>query len=69
LWYAHFHYANAVDGKANYTRAHLKTKDQQFETYESAMLKAKDPQQKIDVYHGILSEELASREFLPLEPR
>ena len=68
-WYAHFHYANADEPKANYTRAHLKTKEQRFETYESAMLKAKDAQQKIDIHHGMISEQLASNVFLPLEPR
>lgn len=68
-WYAHFHYANAGDAKADYTRAHLKTKEQRFETYESAMLKAKDAQQKIDIHHGMISEQLASSVFLPLEPR
>ncbi|VVQ07951.1 hypothetical protein [Pseudomonas fluorescens] len=69
LWYAHFHYANAADAKANYTEAPLKTTEQRYETYESAMLKAKDPQQKIDIHHGTISDELAISEFLPLEPR
>jgi hypothetical protein len=68
-WYGHFHYANAEDAKADYTQAHLKTREQRFETYESAMAKAKDPKQKIDIHHGIISKELANSDFLPLEPR
>lgn len=68
-WYAHFHYANAEDAKADYTQAHLKTREQRFETYESAMAKAKDPKQQIAIHHGIISKELASRDFLPLQPR
>lgn len=67
--YAHFHYANVDDAKADYTRAHLKTKEQQFDTYESAMAKAKDPKQKIDIHRGIISREQANSVFLPLEPR
>lgn len=69
LWYAHFHYANEGDANTAYTRAHLKTKEQRFETYESAMSKAKDPQQKIDIHHGNISDELAISDFLPVEPR
>ncbi|WP_416739690.1 dermonecrotic toxin domain-containing protein [Pseudomonas sp. NFX71] len=68
-WYAHFHYADAEDAKADYTQAHLKTREQRFETYESAMAKAKDPKQQIAIHHGIISKELASRDFLPLQPR
>ncbi|MHC8314197.1 dermonecrotic toxin domain-containing protein [Pseudomonas sp. LB3P31] len=68
-WYAHFHYATAEDAKADYTQAHLKTREQRFETYESAMAKARDPKQKIDIHHGIISKELASNVFLPLIPR
>lgn len=68
-WYAHFHYANAEDAKADYTQAHLKTREQRFETYESAMAKAKDPKQQIAIHHGIISKELANRDFLPLQPR
>lgn len=68
-WYAHFHYANAEDAKADYSQAHLKTREQRFETYESAMAKAKDPKQQIAIHHGIISKELASSDFLPLLPR
>jgi hypothetical protein len=68
-WYAHFHYANAEDAEADYTQAHLKTREQRFETYESAMAKAKDPKQQIAIHHGIISKELAGRDFLPLQPR
>lgn len=68
-WYGHFHYASAEDAKTDYTQAHLKTREQRFETYESAMAKAKDPKQKIDIHHGIISKELANSDFLPLVPR
>ena len=68
-WYGHFHYANADDAKVDYTQAHLKTREQRFETYESAMAKAKDPKQKIEIHHGIISKELANSDFLPLQPR
>ena len=68
-WYGHFHYAKVDDAKSDYTQAHLKTKEQRFETYESAMAKAKDPKQKIDIHHGLISKELANNDFLPLQPR
>ncbi|MGN8120850.1 dermonecrotic toxin domain-containing protein [Pseudomonas sp. 22082] len=69
VWYGHFHYANATDEKSNYTRAHLKTREDRYETYESAMLKAKSAQQKIDIHKGRISDELAENVFLPVEPR
>ncbi|MFJ7792997.1 dermonecrotic toxin domain-containing protein [Pseudomonas sp. NPDC096950] len=68
LWYAHFHYVGVRDGKATYTTAHLKTGEQRFESYESIMARAKDPKQKIEIYHGAISETLAREYFLPLEP-
>lgn len=68
LWYAHFHYVGVRDGKATYTTAHLKTVEQRFESYESIMARAKDPKQKIEIYHGAISETLARERFLPLEP-
>ncbi|MGO4368386.1 dermonecrotic toxin domain-containing protein [Pseudomonas sp. PAB10] len=68
-WYGHFHYANFTDAKTDYTQAHLKTKEQRFETYESALAKAKDPKQKIDIHRGFISKALADSDFLPLEPR
>jgi hypothetical protein len=68
-WYGHFHYAHFADAKTDYTQAHLKTKEQRFETYESALAKAKDPKQKIDIHRGFISKALADSDFLPLEPR
>jgi len=68
-WYGHFHYAKANDAKANYTQAHLKTREQRYETYESALAKAKDPKQKIEIHHGFITKSLAEQSFLPLEPR
>ncbi|MGF6129154.1 hypothetical protein QF019_004382 [Pseudomonas frederiksbergensis] len=69
LWYAHFHYAELTDDKATFTTAHLKTEAQRFETYESAMAKATNPAQKIQIYHGAINPTLANQYFLPLEPR
>jgi hypothetical protein len=68
-WYGHFHYAKVDDAKANYTQAHLKTKAQRYETYESALAKATDPKQKIEIHHGLITQPLAEQSFLPLEPR
>jgi hypothetical protein len=68
-WYGHFHYAKANDAKANYTQAHLKTREQRYETYESALAKAQDPKQKIEIHHGFITKSLAEQSFLPLEPR
>lgn len=67
--YAHFHYPRVDDAKTQYTQAHLKTREQRFETYESAMAKATDPKQKIDIHRGIISKELANSAFLTLQPR
>ncbi|ATE77400.1 dermonecrotic toxin domain-containing protein [Pseudomonas frederiksbergensis] len=67
--YAHFHYERFDDAKTQYTQAHLKTREQRFETYESAMAKATDPKQKIDIHRGIISKELANSAFLTLQPR
>ncbi|QHC95389.1 hypothetical protein PspR84_12275 [Pseudomonas sp. R84] len=68
LWYAHFHYDNLTDAKANYRRTHLKTKDQRYENYETALAKAADSRQKIDIHRANISDELALI-FLPIEPR
>jgi len=67
VWYAHFHYADALGDKTAYTTAHLKTIAQRFDTYESMLANAKDPKQKIEVYHGTISETLANQYLLPLE--
>ncbi|KAA0995170.1 hypothetical protein FQ192_08925 [Pseudomonas sp. ANT_J12] len=68
-WYAHFHYAQMADAKADYTTAHLKTREQHFETYESAQAKAQDSKQQIEIYRAAISKALAEQYFLPLEPR
>ncbi|WP_213938209.1 DUF6543 domain-containing protein [Pseudomonas sp. dw_612] len=68
VWYAHFHYAELADNKADFTTAHLKTKAQRYETYESALAKAKEPKQKIEIYRGLISRPVADRYLLPFEP-
>lgn len=68
-WYAHFHYAHLADAKADYTTAHLKTREQHLESYESALAKAKDPKQQIEIYRAAISKSLAEQHFLALEPR
>ncbi|RLU07927.1 hypothetical protein CS078_06050 [Pseudomonas prosekii] len=68
LWYAHFHYAALTDDKTHFTTAHLKTEGQRFETYESALAKATNPSQKIQIYHGAIDLALANKYFLPLQP-
>ncbi|MGF6208985.1 dermonecrotic toxin domain-containing protein [Pseudomonas frederiksbergensis] len=68
-WYAHFHYAALDNAKADYTVAHLKTKAQRYETYESALAKTQDPKMAIAIHHGVIGKSLAERDFLPLQPR
>ena len=68
LWYAHFHYGALADDKTSFTTAHLKTIPQRFETYESALAKARDPAQKIQIYHGVIDQQLAGEYFLPVAP-
>ncbi|WP_458374521.1 hypothetical protein [Pseudomonas laurylsulfatiphila] len=60
LWYAHFHYDKLTDAQADYTAASLKTKEQRFETNATALAKAQNPNQKIDIYRGHIDKELAT---------
>lgn len=66
LWYAHFHYANADTPKADYTVAHLKTKEQRKQSYYSLLAKADNPQAVVNVHRGLIGKALAERWFLPL---
>ncbi|SDU92938.1 dermonecrotic toxin domain-containing protein [Pseudomonas mucidolens] len=68
LWYAHFHYATANTPKADYSVAHLKTKEQRKEHYHSQLAKADNPYAVVDVHRGLLGKALAQRWFLPLAP-
>ncbi|WP_339533133.1 dermonecrotic toxin domain-containing protein [Pseudomonas mucidolens] len=68
LWYAHFHYATANTPKADYSVAHLKTKEQRKEHYYSQLAKADNPYAVVDVHRGLLGKALAQRWFLPLAP-
>ncbi|MGH8348590.1 MAG: hypothetical protein ACRES5_18770 [Pseudomonas sp.] len=66
LWYAHFHYETLNSAKVDYTAASLKTKEQRFETYASALAKAQNPRQTIDIHRGSVSKTLANDVFLRL---
>lgn len=64
LWYAHFHYPAANTPKADYTAAHLKTREQRRQSYDSLLAKAQSPQAVISVHRGLIGKTLAERWFL-----
>ncbi|WP_434580853.1 hypothetical protein J3P95_14180 [Pseudomonas sp. Z5-35] len=66
IWYAHFHYDAAEKPKADYSVAHLKTKEQRKEHYYSLLAKADNPYAVVDVHRGRLGKPLAQSKFLPL---
>ena len=66
LWYAHFHYDEAHTPKANYTAAHLKTKEQRKFSYIVQLDKAKTAPAIVNVHRGQIGKDLAERWFLPL---
>ncbi|MCE0463225.1 dermonecrotic toxin domain-containing protein [Pseudomonas uvaldensis] len=68
IWYAHFHYETADTPKADFSVAHLKTKEQRREHYYSLLAKAKSPYAVVDVYRGQIGRPLALSKFLPLAP-
>ncbi|WP_210639131.1 DUF6543 domain-containing protein [Pseudomonas sp. Tri1] len=68
LWYAHFHYETADTPKADYSVAHLKTKEQRREHYHSMLAKAKSPYAVVNVHRGQIGRPLAQSKFLPLAP-
>ncbi|WP_431081547.1 dermonecrotic toxin domain-containing protein [Pseudomonas thivervalensis] len=68
IWYAHFHYEKADTPKADYSVAHLKTKEQRREHYHSLLAKADSPYAVVNVHRGQLSKSLAQSKFLPLAP-
>ncbi|WP_260961347.1 hypothetical protein [Pseudomonas citri] len=68
LWYAHFHYETADTPKADFSVAHLKTREQRREHYYSMLAKAKSPYAVVDVYRGQIGKSLAQSRFLPLAP-
>jgi len=68
IWYAHFHYETAETPKADYSVAHLKTKEQRREHYHSLLAKADSPYAVVNVHRGQLSKSLAQSKFLPLTP-
>ncbi|WP_460069267.1 hypothetical protein [Pseudomonas sp. H2_E05] len=66
LWYAHFHYSTAQTPKADYSVAHLKTKEQRRQSYYALLEKAQSSQAVVDIHRGMLGKPLAERWFLPL---
>jgi hypothetical protein len=68
LWYAHFHYEKADTPKADYSVAHLKTKEQRREHYQSLLAKANNPYAVVNVHRGQIGKALAQGKFLPLAP-
>jgi hypothetical protein len=68
LWYAHFHYETAETPKADYSVAHLKTKEQRREHYHSMLAKAQSPYAVVNVHRGQIGKFLARDKFLPLAP-
>ncbi|SFX02332.1 MULTISPECIES: dermonecrotic toxin domain-containing protein [unclassified Pseudomonas] len=68
LWYAHFHYETAETPKADFSVAHLKTKEQRKEHYHSMLAKAKSPYAVVNVHRGQIGRPLAQSRFLPLAP-
>ncbi|WP_420233213.1 dermonecrotic toxin domain-containing protein [Pseudomonas sp. ABY48] len=66
LWYAHFHYEKIDTPKANYSVAHLKTKEQRREDYYSLLSKANSPYAVVNVHRGTIGKPLAQSKFLPL---
>ncbi|AHL33722.1 hypothetical protein CD58_12825 [Pseudomonas brassicacearum] len=68
LWYAHFHYEAADTPKADFSVAHLKTKEQRKEHYHSMLAKAKSPYAVVNVHRGQIGRPLAQSKFLPLAP-
>ncbi|WP_457970349.1 hypothetical protein M1D68_11085 [Pseudomonas sp. R4-84] len=68
LWYGHFHYETVDSPKADYTVAHLKTKEQRHEHYHSLLAKADSPYAVVNVHRGQIGRSLAQSRFLPLAP-
>ncbi|AUM69736.1 dermonecrotic toxin domain-containing protein [Pseudomonas fluorescens] len=68
LWYAHFHYEATDTPKADFSVAHLKTKEQRREHYHSMLAKAKSPYAVVNVHRGQIGRPLAQSKFLPLAP-
>ncbi|MBO1539472.1 DUF6543 domain-containing protein [Pseudomonas sp. OA65] len=68
LWYAHFHYETADTPKADYSVAHLKTKEQRREHYHSLLAKADNTYAVVNVHRGQIGKFLARDRFLPLAP-
>ena len=68
LWYAHFHYPAVNTPKADYSAAHLKTREQRQVSYYTLLASAQGPQAVVNVHRGLIGKALAERLFLPLAP-
>ncbi|AIG00834.1 Uncharacterised protein [Pseudomonas fluorescens] len=68
LWFAHFHYAAVDTAKAQYSAAHLKTREQRKVSYYALLASAQSPQAVVNVHRGLIGKQLADRWFLPLAP-
>jgi hypothetical protein len=64
VWYAHFHYPAVDTPNADYTAAHLKTREQRKQSYYSLLAKAESSQAVVDVHRGMIGKALAQRWFL-----
>lgn len=68
LWYAHFHYPAVDTPKADYSAAHLKTREQRQVSYYTLLASAQGTQAVVNVHRGLIGKPLAERLFLPLAP-
>jgi hypothetical protein len=66
IWYAHFHYETVATPKADFTVAHLKTKEHRKQHYHSLLAKATSPYAVVNVHRGQIGKPLAELRFLPL---
>lgn len=64
LWYAHFHYARLQDDAADFTAAHLKTREQRFERGPYRLSSEPDNQTVIQVYRSRIDKASAAQLFL-----
>lgn len=63
LWYAHFHYASQEAPLADFTAAHLKTREQRFERGHYQLSNEQDNQKVIQVYRSRIDKASAEQMF------
>ncbi|WP_110972629.1 dermonecrotic toxin domain-containing protein [Pseudomonas huaxiensis] len=59
LWYAHFHYASLEAPPADFTAAHLKTREQRFDRGQYQLKTEKDSQKVIQIYRSRIDKAAA----------